>query len=170
MSRILEYFWGRLHPRKPLPPPPSPMPPPAGDIRMQLLAAFNQMRADAGVKGAIHHQALEDAAQAGATAEAAGGVPHADLEGRLRAAGWPVSSKCRMSRSTMPVNYSEGVEVQHGPIGVDSLKGLASAKDDHRRDFFDPHVTHVGFGTAHGDAGFYGNQGYYLVVCYGVMC
>ncbi len=131
--------------------------------KAQFLEHANQMRADKKRPLFQYDSRLEQAAQDHADRLAAGRErPHARLQKRIDASGFPQDPKCLISRRSMQASYTEGVAWASYDVDLTFLDNLVSAGpgEGHYDDFFDPLINRVGFGTA----------GKWLVVDYGRDC
>jgi hypothetical protein len=154
---------------RPTPTPPAPTPPPAiaAGAPAELLLAANAMRSARGLPAFAWDGRLAASARGHALDLAAGRArPHDGLAGRIAASGFPVSSACRVSRPTMPVNYTEGIEWGSQPASAASLAALVAAGpgEGHYDDFYDPKIALVGIGVASGGGATY------TVLDYGIDC
>lgn len=143
---------------------------PDTQLKKNIFVEANRMREEKGCKSFSYDDRLEKAAQVHATRLAEGkDRGHERLKERLGEAGFPVSLDCKISRRSMPVNYTEGITSQSDEVTPESLKILTSSGpgEAHYDDFYDPKITKIGIGVGLKGLGRMGNH---MVIDYGIVC
>ena len=127
----------------------------------------NEMRVAKGLPAFLYDDRLEKCAQGHADDLAAGRArPHDHLMERFNSCGFPISSKCQITRRSMQANYTEGIVDQPDSPSEKSPEYLTGSGpgEGHYDDFYDPKITHIGIGIG------LGARMNYVVLDYGIIC